>query len=201
MSGLVTTTIEGERFVHKELWRVVLRQFEHAKKVPRGAFYDKLVAMTFTFHALEAYLNYVGEKLAPDIWKDERNYFKRTSYRGFDGRIRKVFELADLVEPSRDERPYKSVWLLKGLRDLMAHGKTEKIEIVFEHGADEDSPWSRTPLDSLVTEENAAMARDDVYEIAQSIHDASRRKIDDVWFGKVPFGGALQHDEGFARAR
>ena len=67
MGQRVITSVEGERFIHKELWRVVIRQLEHAKANPSGAFYDDLVAMTFAFHALEAYLNYVGEKLAPDM--------------------------------------------------------------------------------------------------------------------------------------
>lgn len=53
MTERVRTTIEGERFVHKELWRIVMRQLEHSKKNPSGAFYDDLVAMVFAFHALD----------------------------------------------------------------------------------------------------------------------------------------------------
>ena len=200
MNTRVITTVEGERFIHKELWRVVLRQLEHAKKMPSGAFYDDLVAMTFAFHALEAYLNYVGEKLAPEIWKDERNYFLKQPYRGFDGKIRKVFELTGLSEPKRDTRPYSSVWMLKGLRDLMAHGKVERITDDFEHDAEEQSPWVRTPLDFLVTEANAEIARNDVASITKSIHDAARPKVDDVWFQSAgPFEGVLQHNEGSSR--
>lgn len=199
MGQRVVTNVEGERFVHKELWRVVLRQLEHAKKVPSGAFYDDLVAMTFAFHALEAYLNYVGELLSPDIWKNEREFFLKQPYRGFDGKIRKVFELAGLPEPARTRRPYSSVWLLKRLRDLIAHGKVEKIAGAIEHDADEESPWVRTPLDDLVTEANAEMARADVALVAQSIHDAARPKIDDVWFrSAAPFEGVLQHNEGWS---
>jgi len=197
MATRVVTSVEGERFVHKELWRVVLRQGEHAKQAPRGSFYDDLVAMMFCFHALEAYLNYVGEKLAPDLWKDEREYFSRQPYRGFDGKIRKVLELAGLSEPPRNQRPYSSVWTLKKLRDLLAHGKVEVIDTSIEHAADEPSPWVRTELDSLVTEANAAIARDDVMSIAQAIHNATKPKVRDVWFRSAgPFDGVLQHDEG-----
>lgn len=199
MSTHVQTTVEGERFIHKELWRVVERQLDHAKKIPSGAFYDDLVAMTFAFHALEAYLNYVGEKLAPDIWRDERNYFRKEPFRGFDGKVRKVFDLVGVAEPARNTRPYSSVWLLKGLRDLMAHGKVERIADVFKHGREEESPWARTALDSIVIPANAQVAHDDVKSIAQSIHDAANPKIDDVWFGQLPFGGVLQHNEGSSR--
>ena len=199
MKVRVRTTVEGERFIHKELWRVVMRQLDHAKRVPAGAFYDDLVAMVFAFHALEAYLNYVGGKLAPNIWKDERNYFRKEPYRGFHGKIRKLFELAGLPEPARDTRPYSTVWLLKDLRDLMAHGKVEKISDVFDHSRDEESPWVQTPLGSLVTEVNAQMAQDDLKSVAQAIHDAARSKIDDIWFGTVPFEGVLQYNDASSR--
>ena len=62
----VRTSVEGERFLHKDLWRVVERQLDHALGTPRGAFYDDLVAMVFALHALEAYLNFVGERVAPE---------------------------------------------------------------------------------------------------------------------------------------
>src|SRR6476661_401985 len=121
MGAPVRTDIEGSRFLHKELWRVVARQLEHGQSTPAGAFYDDLVAMVFALHALEAYLNYVGEHLAPRIWKDERNFFHNEPYRGFDGKIRKILELTHIAEPERDQRPYSTVWLLKDLRDQISH--------------------------------------------------------------------------------
>jgi hypothetical protein len=48
--------------------------------------------MVFGFQTVEAYLNFVGERLAPEIWDDERNYFRREPYRGWDGKLRKVMD-------------------------------------------------------------------------------------------------------------
>ncbi|UUZ71544.1 hypothetical protein LP415_21790 [Polaromonas sp. P1(28)-8] len=196
MTARVRTTVEGERFVHKELWRIVMRQLEHSKKNPSGAFYDDLVAMVFAFHALEAYLNYVGDHLAPDIWKDERNFFRGEPYRGFGGKIKKVLELVGIPEPPRDVPPYSTIWLLKDLRDLMAHGKVEKYSGVIEHGDDEEPPLAQSTLNELITELNAQRAHDDVKFFAQQIHDLARPKVHDVWFGSHAFEGALQHGEG-----
>jgi len=190
------TVIEGERFLHKELWRIVLRQLDHARNIPAGAFHNDLVTMTFAFHALEAYLNYVGAKLAPDIWENERSFFQKEPYRGFDGMIRKVLELAGISEPDRSVRPYGTVWFLKGFRDLIAHGKTEKVAMTYEHSVEEEALWMRTPLDDLVTVEKAERAHDDILEFAQQIHNAARTKIDDVWFGSGAFDGPLQHSQG-----
>ena len=192
----VATTIVGERFTHKELWRIVVRQLEHGRTIRQGAFYDDLVAMVFAFHALEAYLNYIGEHLAPAIWKDERNFFRNEPFRGFDGKIRKVFELVGLSEPARNVRPYSSVWLLKDLRDLIGHGKVERVATIVEHEVDEPQPWMKTKLDSFVTEENAQMAHDDVKAIGQLIHDAAYPKVRDIWFGRLAFEGPLQHSDG-----
>jgi hypothetical protein len=47
------TKIEGERFLHRELWRAVGRQLEVAAQYPAGSFSDYLVAMTFAFHTLD----------------------------------------------------------------------------------------------------------------------------------------------------
>ena len=162
---------------------------EHAQNVPAGAFYDDLVAMIFAFHAFEAYLNYAGEKVAPEIWQDERSYFKNDPYRGFDGKMRKVLELVGLPEPDRLVKPYSTVWLLKGFRDLIVHGKFEKISTVVEHSTNQEASWVRTPLDDLVTTVNAERARDDIFEFAKIIHDAARSKVNDVWFGNQAFDG------------
>ena len=142
----VRTSVEGERFLHKDLWRVVERQLDHALGTPRGAFYDDLVAMVFALHALEAYLNFVGERVAPEIWKDEREFFRNVPYRGFDGKVRKVLELVGLAEPACDIRPYSTVWVLKDLRDLIAHAKPMTFVKVIEHSSEEELLFLESPL-------------------------------------------------------
>jgi hypothetical protein len=37
---LLKTRSEGKRYVHRYLWEVVLRQFEHAKAQKTGSFHD-----------------------------------------------------------------------------------------------------------------------------------------------------------------
>jgi hypothetical protein len=91
------------------------------------------------------------------------------------------------------------VWLLKSLRDLIAHGKTQKISQVVEHSADEQAPWASSQLNELVTKENAYEARDDVHAIAQRLHDAACLKVRDIWFGDQPFAGVLGHNEVTSR--
>ena len=176
---------------------MVGRQIAHSERFEEGSLYDDMIAMVFAFHALEAYLNYVGQLLAPEIWEKEREFFRKQQYRGFDGKLRKVLELCQLPSPNRTERPYSTVWLLKALRDLIVHGKTERISQVVKHTAGQYVPRMQTTLQALVTKENAYRSRDDILAVAVEIHDAAKPKIKDVWFAAAgPFEGVLGYSTG-----
>lgn len=200
MPNDAVTSIEGEHFLHRTLWEVVLRQMEHASNNPAGAFYDHLVAMVFALHTLEAYLNYCGEKLAPDIWANEREYFRREPYRGFDGKVRKVLQLAGLTEPPRNTRPYSSVWLLKNLRDLIAHAKTERIVATYLSG---DAPlFHETGLAGMVSASTASMVRQDTKEFIYAIHERAMTLVrNDPYFATgEPLEGVFSYTIGTSRA-
>lgn len=201
MSSDAVTSIEGEHFLHRTLWKVVLRQIEHANNNRAGAFYDDLVAMVFASHTLEAYLNYCGEKLAPDIWANEREYFRREPYRGFDGKVRKVLQLVGLTEPPRNARPYSSVWLLKNLRDLIAHAKTERIVATYQHSSGDPPLFHQTGLVGIVSASNASMVRQDIREFIDAIHERARPLVgNDPYFATdEPLEGVLSYTAGTTR--
>jgi hypothetical protein len=192
---MLRTSIDGEFFLHKELWRVVGRQIEHAAANPQGALYDDLVAMVFASHALEAFLNCAGDRLAPDFWKNERQHFRAT---GFAGKLQKVLELCGIAEPAKDSRPYKTVWELKALRDRIAHAKPEKFAETFDHPDPVELPIYRAPLDGLVTHEAALRAAEDIKAVAELIHAAAKEKVEggDPWFQTSALEGALYHSTG-----
>jgi hypothetical protein len=185
------TTSQGERYVHQTLWATALKMMENAAPQTKGTAYDTLAAMVFALHAFEAYLNYVGVKLDPNLWEGEREYFKKQPYRGFSGKVRKIFEMVGLDEPSRDIRPYKTIISLKELRDTIAHGHVIPINQTVLHSVNEAAPsitlWA---TDLKVSHQLAMEAMDDVGEVALMIHAAARDKITDPWFIDVPFGGA-----------
>jgi len=194
---LLLTKIEGENFTHKSLWSVVDRQIENAEARQAGSLFDLLPAMVFALLSFEAYLNFLGERLAPEIWRDERNFFKKVPYRGFEGRVRKVFELCKTPEMDRAERPYSTIWKLKELRDLIAHGKSEKISMTLEHQDDASRSFHNIELYKLVSLENAYQAREDIYVVSLKLHSAAREALDgstprrtDPWFGTDPFAGS-----------
>jgi hypothetical protein len=192
------TTIEGEVFLHKDIWAVVQRQLAHAERMPGGSFYDNLVAMVFMSHALEGYLNFVGERLDAEFRKKERRM-------GFAVKAAKVFELCGLPEPDRAARPYSSVWLLKNLRDDIAHAKPFKFKIDREHGHDDVPDFTgpnHHPLIEIVSHTNAQQCADDVREVVRMIHPAAAKlRIDDLYFGDEGLAGNMSHRTYFTRGR
>jgi hypothetical protein len=187
------TSVEGEQFVHRELWRVVERQMDHAKANPTGRFYDNLVAMVFAFLSLEAYLNFAGARLDPDYWKNERAHFAKT---GFDGKLKKVLALV-AVHHQAGKRPFTTLQQLSALRDLVAHGKTMPIKRRIRHALGDPPLLDRAPLTDLVTERRTAIAVADVRNLAQKIHVGGKKAMaHDSWWGDGPFGGITMHVGG-----
>lgn len=191
MTMKLETTFDGESYVHKTLWTVMLRQMSSAEAQGVGSAYELLAGMVFAFHAFEAYLNYLGFKLAPEIWEKEREFFNEESYKGFYGKVRKVFELCGMEEPSRGKRPYSTIRSLKVLRDTIAHGKVEKIKRTVVHRVDERVPTLSWDLALQVSSKLAARAVADVDQVAKILHEAAKSRLptEDVWYGDLPFGG------------
>lgn len=176
---MLKTTYEGKELIHRRLWDIVEEEAKLASEREREWFNPSLVAMVFASHTVEAYLNFVGELLAPEIWKDERNYFRNEPYRSWDGKLRKVMELVGLPW-SPEDRPLKTILELKDLRDLIAHGRPEKLEGEILHADDTESPFPASTLVSLVTpKEKLTMILPDVEQFLNQIHTRAAPKVED----------------------
>jgi hypothetical protein len=187
----------GEEYLHKSAWCVVGRQLEYAVANPRGALYDDLVAMMFAFHCIEGFLNFVGEKIAPDLWEDEKNQFIGT---GIDGKLDAICKQCGLSQPDKGRRPYSTLSMLKVLRDAMAHPKIHRTQSVkpFTEGK-KPSLFSKTYLSELVSHEKAVRARDDVKRIADQIHKSARGKFPDADLGTDALEGIMATTTGETR--
>ncbi|MGA8313238.1 MAG: hypothetical protein WB755_24655 [Terriglobales bacterium] len=189
------TTSEGEEILHRVLWQIVEEESQRSAAIQQGWFNPAVVAMVFAFHTVEAYMNYVGERLAPEIWKDERNYFRKEPYRGWDGKLRKVMDLVGLSLAPED-RPLKTILELRDVRDLIAHGKAEKLTGEVAHPAGTEAPAPVSTVRQMVIPEGklgAALA--DVEQFLNQIHQLARTKVDvsDVWFGVHPLRGPSEY--------
>jgi hypothetical protein len=191
---MLKITFKGESLLHRELWRVVKMQADFAEEQEEGSFYTNLVAMVFAFHTVEAYLNFVGGRLAPEVWRDERNYFRNEPYRGFEGKLRKVMELVGLRWREPADRPFKTILELKALRDLIAHAKPETLAGEIPHPTGTEPPIIVPSLHQMVTGEKRAEAVSDVEHFLNQIHSLAAPKVkDDRWFGTRALRGPSYH--------
>lgn len=183
---MLRTVYDGEEIIHVLLWRVVNEQNKETQERKEGWLYPSMVTRVFAYHTVEAYLNYVGERIAPEIWQDERNFFRNEPYRGALGKLRKVMDLVGLPWIPSD-RPLKTVLELKEIRDLIAHGKTEKLRAELIHPQNTEPAYPVSTLrECLASKDELAKALPDVEEFLNSIHRraGSLLKVQDDWFGE-----------------
>jgi hypothetical protein len=186
----LTTRYEGIWYTHRLLWQIVEQQAALAREREWVNF--SLVAVTFAFHALEAYVNFAGEHLAPDLWADEQNSFRKDPYRGWKGKLRKILELTNIPwEP--DARPLKTIIELQELRDSIAHGKAERFSGTVDHDADIDELMPSLPnskIRSMVLPKSRLdEVLGDVRSLLDRMHPVVAASVDDPFFKAAAVGG------------
>ncbi len=165
----------GEEFIHKAVWQVVLRQIRHAEAHPKGALLDHLVAQVFVSHALEGYANFLGEKVAPALWKDERERFAQT---GLAGKLDALHELCGLPRLTRGKRPWSTIRELKRLRDGIAHPRTKTTRTTTDYVDGKEPPlFAKSWLDQVVSPGKAVRAMEDAKAIVDCLHEAAMARF------------------------
>jgi hypothetical protein len=190
---------EGEEYLHKETWRVVKRQFDRPEDSRKGAMYDDLVAMVFASHSLEGYLNFIGDKILPEVWKNEKEAF---SGAGIEGKLATISTECGLEPFDKGRRPFSTVKALRRLRDSIGHPKTYKPKSSKVYSEGKEPPmFPKTYLGSLVSHEKARRARDDVRAIVDRIHDAAVAKFPKLNLGDDGLEGIMSMHSHSAKLR
>ncbi len=114
-------------------------------------------ALMLTHAALEAYLNYVGTRLAPEVWAEEKTTFTATPYRGVLGKLNWLCERLEIAQ-DWGVQPWQSLKALDTWRNKLAHGK--------------DGAGGAVPPDLLAAcnAEGLAYCRDAVREVCRGLH-------------------------------
>jgi hypothetical protein len=123
METLLRTTTQYESFAHRYLWEGVRLQLQKAEEKLEGSWYFYLAACLMAYLTYEAYLNYVGETVAPEDWKQERELFSAEPYKGTNGKLKRLRELYNLPYPDMGAKPFIAISELKALRDAVVHAR------------------------------------------------------------------------------
>lgn len=188
----VITKYEGISYTHRLLWRIAEEQAGLAREREREWVNFSIVSVTFAFHAVEAYVNFAGEHLAPDWWADERNSFRKEPYRGWRGKLRKVLELT--TGPWEDTaRPLKTVLELQDMRDSIAHGRAERFSDTAIHDGpmDDSFPWMPNPrIRAMVCPKGRVdVVLADSKALLERMHPAVAAVVNDPFFKASAVGG------------
>lgn len=193
---IVVSTVEGEVLTHGLLWVACQRQLQAAQSCANGSWYFYMTAMLLALMSFEAYVNYLGVKLAPELWDDEKNNFRTPPYKGTGGKLLKLCELHELPFPNKGTRPYQSIRRLNELRDLLAHGKPEEFEFTVKHRAEDNPATIRYELDDYISEEKAVRSIGDVKRLAESLNSAFLAKVGYDLILSSAFSGAIAMSTG-----
>jgi hypothetical protein len=161
---------ESDAYLIREAWQVVKRHIQYAEAMPQQASDEDLVAVIFAFHTMEGYLNYVGQRIAPELWINEQVTFKP----GLSGKLNAVYERCGIGRPHPGKRPYSTLIELKKLWDRVAHRQTRLRRSSVESPIHKPSPsFANSSLASVVSHRMAVKARDDVKRIVDEINSAA----------------------------
>jgi hypothetical protein len=185
---------DGEEYLHKDVWRVVQKLIDYAEANPKGALYDDLIAMVFAFHAIEGYLNYLGEKVVPDLWRDEKKLFRDNPV---PDKLAAVCERCNLAVPDYGKRSFSTVSELKKLRNAVARPKTRKTRGKVEYDEHKPPPlFPKSYLSGTVSHQRAIRARDDMKNIADQLHAAAREKFPEARLERDALDGIMSIHSG-----
>lgn len=156
--------------------------FKLAESTKEGRFYTAQASLLMSAFTHEAFLNTLGSKVIT-FWP-ELEYLKPSQ------KLKVICGTID-VKPDYGNRPYQTLKALFELRNTIAHGRDEEIELqgnkvakprgAISHAESIESKWQ-----AYCTVENAKRALDDVKKIAEELATkANIKKTPDFPFGSL----------------
>lgn len=205
---LAETTIRGETFTYRVLWDCCLAQVEAAgKTTDAGERVFQITSMLMAYFTYESYINFLGDRFAPEIWEKEREFFSqnqkdRKGYRGLPGKLKYLSEKIPLEGIERVKRPMQTIVRLKKLRNFLSHGPVDRYEKTIVHHRDKEPPlFGHGKIDRYVTPTLAARAVTDVKEVIEFLHAQARKHTEEMWFKREPFDEFRAHADSDSRTK
>lgn len=128
-----TQSIVEEIYTHEYLWRSGNAIVGRIETNADDAYQLPLPALLVTYLAYEAFINFAGHVLLPDLWSHEKENFKG---KRLEHKIEVIATKLPSFEWRKGERPYQSLRKLSEFRNLVAHGKVQVNECLAEQESD-----------------------------------------------------------------
>ncbi len=185
--------VETVSNTYEYLWQACEKALEDAQSTEGSPWYYYFTAMTMAYFCYEAFLNHVLYLTAPEIFAKEKEFFSKPPYKGTEGKLKKVCEVAGIDFPNKGDIIYQQVRLLKTLRDFVAHGKTEQTSKVVEAADGYDAINIKSTLHELVTEKNAKKSTSEMKAFVISLNEKVRSETHCDRLALYPLQGMSAH--------
>ena len=135
------------------------------------------------YFSFEGYLNYLGELIAPEVWKDERHFFTQKPYDGTLGKYHFLMKITIQDPPPKTRRPHLTIIRLAQLRNFVAHSRPEFGQRTARLSKKTGFPTEyRHELSKRVSKIKAKHVLEDVKKLLGELHDGAKQ-----YYG-VPMG-------------
>lgn len=194
MKKIIETIKQGESFSHKELWECANILYEHGREVKKGGLYFDLATILMAYLTYEAYINFAGDRLDPETWRNEKDFFNQNDYFGIDGKLKRIQEICGNFAIDKSRRPYQTIRMAGKFRSTVVHAKTYKYKKSIEHCiGDEPSPWPEDCF-SFVSEANAKKVLTDIESFIKYLHEQIKPYlVNDIWFQDEALTGVIDY--------
>jgi hypothetical protein len=188
-----TAHVSEEIYTHEYLWRSVEVLVKLAASEERRLYLD-ISCLTMAYLAFEAFVNFIGEIIRPDLWAEEK-----TAFRGQGDAIEA--KLAAIVERlgyewRKGEQLYQHIKRLKAFRDLVAHGKVVRSEYVTPMRDDGTHIRWTHEWDDFVEPPAVRRALQAITDFSESLLVEARKHYDEPHLAFKAFSGSLGSAEG-----
>jgi len=192
-----TKRIKGTAYPHEYLWRSSSRSLTMAETSDGEQYYLLMQSLLISYLAFEAFINFLGQCLDPEAWKDEKAFFNQPNYYGIEGKIKRLAEKLPTFVFKKGERPYQVIEQVRKFRTLLVHGKPyhfEKVEEVAVDGSETD--MFEFNWDDYLSLENVTISRESIKEFCELLRSKAHDISEDLHLFHRAFEGPLAHSEG-----
>jgi hypothetical protein len=187
------TAIEQEIYTHEYLWRSASRLLEHAETNEDGSFDFLLPSLLISYMAFEAFINFSGFVILPDLWKDEKKNFKG---KGMEGKLEEIVAVLPSFSWRKGEPPYQKIRNLEEFRYIVSHGKVEATRYVAERKEDGSHFQFQHSWDTYLSVNAVKSARGNIKSFCQSLLVELRKHSDHLHLNFDAFEGSLASGTG-----
>lgn len=190
------SSIEEEIYTHEYLWRSSSRLLAHAEAKADGSIYFLLPCLLVSIMAFEAFVNFCGFVLLPEVWKEEKKHFKG---KGIEGKLNEIVARLPNFVWRKGEPPYQRIRNLEDFRAIVSHGKVVATQYIAEQKDDGSHFQFKHSWDTYLSVDAVKVARTDIKAFCQSLLIELRKHTDHLHVNFDAFEGSLANCSGTSK--